>query len=144
MNCKVCARIPTEFGDMFMYIYHSETDGKDHVAFVYDKRVVDSSHSRQLQDAINNSESSSISPPSFRKDSTFKEHTQPVLVRIHSQCVTSEIFKSHRCDCNLQWNSAMEKISQQDFGVLIYLQQEGRGIGLIEKLKYVLNSQIEF
>ncbi|ANT64392.1 Riboflavin biosynthesis protein RibBA [Prosthecochloris sp. CIB 2401] len=59
----------------------------------------------------------------------------PVLVRVHSQCATGDIFASLRCDCGNQLASAMQQIEKAGKGVLIYLMQEGRGIGLINKLK---------
>ncbi|NBU96985.1 MAG: bifunctional 3,4-dihydroxy-2-butanone-4-phosphate synthase/GTP cyclohydrolase II [Spirochaetia bacterium] len=58
-----------------------------------------------------------------------------VLVRVHSECLTGDIFMSNRCDCGPQLNSALEKISKEGSGVLLYMRQEGRGIGLINKLK---------
>ncbi|ASQ90994.1 bifunctional 3,4-dihydroxy-2-butanone-4-phosphate synthase/GTP cyclohydrolase II [Prosthecochloris sp. GSB1] len=60
---------------------------------------------------------------------------EPVLVRVHSQCATGDIFASLRCDCGNQLASAMQQIEKEGKGVLIYLLQEGRGIGLINKLK---------
>ncbi len=57
------------------------------------------------------------------------------LVRVHSQCLTGDVFHSFRCDCGEQLDKAMEKISKSQTGVLLYLYQEGRGIGLINKLK---------
>lgn len=60
---------------------------------------------------------------------------EPVLVRVHSSCVTGDIFGSFRCDCGPQLHEAMEMIEQQGKGVLVYMQQEGRGIGLMNKLK---------
>lgn len=58
-----------------------------------------------------------------------------VLVRIHSSCITGDIFGSLRCDCGPQLDTAMEKIKKAKLGVILYLFQEGRGIGLINKLK---------
>ncbi|MEE9259409.1 MAG: GTP cyclohydrolase II, partial [Nitrospinaceae bacterium] len=59
----------------------------------------------------------------------------PTLVRVHSQCLTGDVFGSFRCDCGEQLNKSLEKISKEGLGVLLYLYQEGRGIGLINKLK---------
>jgi GTP cyclohydrolase II len=58
-----------------------------------------------------------------------------VPVRIHSECLTSEVFSSQRCDCRAQLDAAMAFIAQQGRGVLVYLRQEGRGIGLGNKIK---------
>jgi len=63
------------------------------------------------------------------------EPDEPVLVRVHSSCVTGDIFGSCRCDCGPQLHRAMEMIDREGKGVVIYMNQEGRGIGLINKLK---------
>ena len=66
----------------------------------------------------------------------------PVLVRVHSSCVTGDIFGSKRCDCGHQLHKAMEMIDREGKGVLIYMNQEGRGIGLFNKIKaYKLQEQ---
>jgi len=59
----------------------------------------------------------------------------PPLVRIHSQCLTGDVFGSLRCDCRLQLELALTRIAQEGAGILLYEQQEGRGIGLMAKLK---------
>jgi GTP cyclohydrolase II len=59
---------------------------------------------------------------------------EPVLLRIHSQCLTGDVFRSGRCDCGDQLQFALESIAQKGVGVLIYQLQEGRGIGLMNKL----------
>jgi len=58
-----------------------------------------------------------------------------VLVRVHSQCLTGDVFGSYRCDCGTQLEKAMEIVQKEGLGVILYLQQEGRGIGLANKLK---------
>ena len=81
----------------------------------------------------------------YRQTTTGEEHLalskgewtkdEPILVRVHSSCVTGDIFGSYRCDCGLQLHEAMQKIEDEGKGVLVYMQQEGRGIGLMNKLK---------
>lgn len=80
----------------------------------------------------------------FRQKSNGMEHValikgkweagEPVLVRVHSSCVTGDIFGSKRCDCGEQLHRAMEKIDKEGKGVIVYLNQEGRGIGLMNKI----------
>lgn len=81
----------------------------------------------------------------FKQTTTGEEHLalvkgewsadEPVLVRVHSSCVTGDIFGSCRCDCGPQLHKAMEMVEAEGKGVIIYMQQEGRGIGLLNKLK---------
>jgi GTP cyclohydrolase II len=69
-------------------------------------------------------------------------HASPPLVRIHSQCLTGDVFGSLRCDCRQQLEMALSMIAQQGAGILIYEQQEGRGFGLMAKLQaYELQDQ---
>ncbi|WP_334077092.1 bifunctional 3,4-dihydroxy-2-butanone-4-phosphate synthase/GTP cyclohydrolase II [Paenibacillus sanfengchensis] len=60
---------------------------------------------------------------------------EPVLVRVHSECLTGDVFHSHRCDCGPQFEAALRQIEQEGRGILLYMRQEGRGIGLVNKLK---------
>ncbi|GMU65452.1 MAG: riboflavin biosynthesis protein RibBA [Acidobacteriota bacterium] len=81
----------------------------------------------------------------YRAESTGEEHLalvkgdiggdEPVLVRVHSQCLTGDVFGSARCDCGLQLELALERIAEAGRGVVVYLLQEGRGIGLVNKLR---------
>ncbi|MDE5744849.1 MAG: bifunctional 3,4-dihydroxy-2-butanone-4-phosphate synthase/GTP cyclohydrolase II [Paramuribaculum sp.] len=81
----------------------------------------------------------------FREKSSGREHIalikgdvadgKPVLVRVHSSCATGDIFGSQRCDCGDQLHKAMEMIEKEGRGVILYLNQEGRGIGLMDKIK---------
>lgn len=88
----------------------------------------------------------------YRQTTTGEEHMalvkgtwdpkEPVLVRVHSSCVTGDIFGSCRCDCGPQLHRAMELIEAEGKGVIVYMQQEGRGIGLMNKLRaYKLQEQ---
>jgi len=81
----------------------------------------------------------------FWDDANEKEHVvltlgdvstdEPVLTRIHSECLTGDALFSMRCDCGSQLQAALERISQEGRGALLYLRQEGRGIGLLNKIK---------
>jgi len=60
---------------------------------------------------------------------------EPVLMRVHSECLTGDAFFSARCDCGPQLETAMQRIAEEGRGIIVYLRQEGRGIGLVHKLK---------
>jgi 3,4-dihydroxy 2-butanone 4-phosphate synthase / GTP cyclohydrolase II len=76
----------------------------------------------------NNQEHLALIKGSWKKD-------EPVMVRVHSSCLTGDIFGSCRCDCGPQLHKSMEMIEKEGKGVIVYMNQEGRGIGLLNKLK---------
>jgi 3,4-dihydroxy 2-butanone 4-phosphate synthase / GTP cyclohydrolase II len=81
----------------------------------------------------------------YRSDTDGKEHLalvkgeihpeKPVLVRVHSECLTGDVFGSLRCDCNEQLVAALTMVARADAGIILYMRQEGRGIGLLNKLR---------
>lgn len=97
--------LPTRFGDFRVHLYQSRIDEYLHLAFV----------KGELGGTA--------------------VQAEPVLVRVHSECLTGDIFHSERCDCGEQLEGAMAMIERAGKGVLLYIRQEGRGIGLINKLK---------
>ena len=99
-------RLPTRYGDFTAYGYTVTVDDSEHIALVYGD------------------------PASIRGGN------EPVLTRVHSECLTGDVFGSHRCDCGPQLDEALERIVEEGRGVVIYLRgHEGRGIGLVAKLQ---------
>ena len=101
-------KMPTEFGDFNLYLYHSKLDNNHHLALVCG-------------------------------DVAGKQN---VLVRVHSECLTGDVFSSRRCDCGPQLHQAMRQVAEAGRGVIVYMRQEGRGIGLAPKIRaYKLQEQ---
>jgi 3,4-dihydroxy 2-butanone 4-phosphate synthase/GTP cyclohydrolase II len=102
--------MPTRMGTFHVHLFRSKVDGKEHVAL-----------------------SKGMPGPSV--DGPRGPVDEVVAVRVHSECLTGDVFHSLRCDCGPQLDAALEMLSREPRGVLVYMRQEGRGIGLENKLK---------
>jgi 3,4-dihydroxy 2-butanone 4-phosphate synthase/GTP cyclohydrolase II len=107
---ELALRLPTKFGDFDLIAYTSLVDPEPHLALCKGGVGIEVNGQIPLQ-------------------------TEPVLVRIHSQCLTGDIFESLLCDCGSQLHQAMAQVEQAGKGVVLYMRQEGRGIGLMAKLR---------
>jgi 3,4-dihydroxy 2-butanone 4-phosphate synthase/GTP cyclohydrolase II len=114
---EIAVKLPTDHGEFELIAYSSVVDPEPHLALCMGGVGVEVNG----QVAIQN---------------------EPILVRIHSQCLTGDIFDSLMCDCGSQLHQAMEQVRDAGKGVILYMRQEGRGIGLLSKLKaYRLQQQ---
>ena len=105
--------LPTGYGDFKLTMYRSRITGLEHLALV--------------KGDVNQVSGGNGSQPST-------SNLQPVLVRVHSECFTGDVLGSERCDCGPQLHTAMEMVEKEGRGAILYMRQEGRGIGLAQKL----------
>jgi GTP cyclohydrolase II len=163
MVCHARTRVPTPHGDVFLHVYKNNRDAKEHLAFVFDRNQLACDVSRLPESANPSWIRSKSLDAQWKPDETAQERivrgayvgrltpqqgeasssamachaTEPTLVRIHSECFTGETIGSQRCDCGEQLDEAFRLISTcpAGKGVVVYLRQEGRGIGLLEKVR---------
>ncbi len=107
---ELVVKLPTKYGDFDLIPYTSLVDFEPHLAMC-------------------------IGGVGLEIDGQIPVQTEPLLVRIHSQCLTGDIFESRLCDCGTQLHQAMAQVSRAGKGVVLYMRQEGRGIGLLPKLR---------
>ncbi|HZU98760.1 MAG TPA: bifunctional 3,4-dihydroxy-2-butanone-4-phosphate synthase/GTP cyclohydrolase II [Planctomycetota bacterium] len=102
---SVSVKMPTDVGEFDLHVYLADYDERPHLALCM----------------------GDIAPG--------RKQDEPVLVRVHSECLTGDVFGSLRCDCGLQLHAAMTAVKEAGKGIILYMRQEGRGIGLKNKLK---------
>ncbi len=101
-------KLPTEFGLFDLFVYSSSVDPNNHLALTM----------------------GGIGTEEY----ALRESDPAPLVRVHSECLTGDVFGSQRCDCGPQLHAAMKKVAEEGRGCILYMRQEGRGIGLVNKL----------
>lgn len=108
---ELALKLPTEFGTFDLFAYTSPVDAEPHLALALGGIGVETAPG--------------VVPP----------QEEPVLVRMHSECLTGDVLHSAKCDCGPQLQYAMKQVADAGRGVIVYMRQEGRGIGLLNKLK---------
>ncbi len=111
VNREIALRLPTDFGTFDLFAYSSLVDQEPHLALTLG--------------GIGTEAVTGVVPV----------QTEPVMVRMHSECLTGDVLHSAKCDCGPQLQYAMKQVAEVGRGVIVYMRQEGRGIGLLNKLK---------
>jgi 3,4-dihydroxy 2-butanone 4-phosphate synthase/GTP cyclohydrolase II len=107
---EIALKLPTDFGTFDLFAYTSMVDQEPHLAITMGGIGVSGADGVPVQE-------------------------EPVLVRMHSECLTGDVLHSAKCDCGPQLKYAMQQVAEAGRGVIVYMRQEGRGIGLLNKLK---------
>src|SRR5436309_9904416 len=107
---EIAVRLPTAFGEFDLFAYTSIVDPEPHLALC-------------------------LGGVGVEHEGVVREQAEPVLVRIHSECLTGDVLQSGLCECGSQLHRALRQVAAEGRGVVLYMRQEGRGIGLLNKLR---------
>ncbi|KAJ1979457.1 GTP cyclohydrolase II [Dimargaris verticillata] len=137
--CEVRARIPYPDGEFRLFLYRNSHDSKEHMAIVFGEDIDSQSLNTLRGDETDDERAIRGAKPRMDLRAPAEAPSSPTtmapLVRIHSECFTGETVSSVRCDCGYQLAEAMRLMQLEKRGVILYLRQEGRGIGLLDKLR---------